>query len=113
MADYDHTLIDDVIHSRLRLAVMAVLATLERIEFTLLRDRVKATDGNLSTHLRKLEDVGYVHIEKHFVDRKPRTDCSLTDAGRAAFRAYIEQLGQIVASSTLPSTSKKQQDETP
>lgn len=97
MVDYDHTQIDDVIHSRLRLAVMAVLASVERCEFTLLRNRVKATDGNLSVHLRKLEEAGYVLIEKRFVDRKPRTDCSLTDSGRAAFRAYIEQLGQIVS----------------
>ena len=107
MADYDHTLIDDVIHSRLRLAVMAVLASVELVEFTLLREKVKATDGNLSTHLRKLEDAGYVLLEKRFVDRKPRTDCRLTPAGRAAFRAYIEQLGQIV-SANRPDESPKQ-----
>ena len=100
MADFDHTLIDDVIHSRLRLAVMAVLASVERMEFTALRDAVKATDGNLSTHLRKLEAAGYVRIDKQFVDRKPRSDCSLTDAGRSAFRAYVEQLGRLVATDT-------------
>ena len=102
MTDYDHTLIDDVIHSRLRLAVMAVLASVEHMEFTLLRDKVRATDGNLSAHLRKLEEAGYVQIEKHFVDRKPRSDCSLTNAGRDAFRAYVEQLGQIVANAAAP-----------
>jgi DNA-binding MarR family transcriptional regulator len=107
MADYDHTLIDDVIHSRLRLAVMAVLASLDRVEFTVLRDRVKATDGNLSTHLRKLEEAGYVRIEKHFVERKPRTDCSLTVEGRGAFRAYIEQLGQLVSVTANESDLKK------
>jgi DNA-binding MarR family transcriptional regulator len=107
VADYDHTLIDDVIHSRLRLAVMAVLASLERVEFTVLRDRVKATDGNLSTHLRKLEEAGYVQLEKHFVERKPRTDCSLTKAGRSAFRAYVDQLGQLVAVTANKSATEK------
>lgn len=104
MVDYDHTRIDDVIHSRLRLAVMAVLATVERVEFTLLRDTVKTTDGNLSVHLRKLEEASYVQIHKRFVDRKPRTDCSLTPQGRSAFRAYVEQLGKIVATSTADVT---------
>lgn len=97
MADYDHTLLDDVIHSRLRLAVMAVLASVERMEFTALRDKVRATDGNLSVHLRKLEEAGYVRIEKRFADRKPRSDCSITDAGRAAFRGYVEKLAAMVA----------------
>lgn len=100
MADYDHTLIDDVIHSRLRLAVMAALASVERMEFTALRDKVHATDGNLSVHLRKLEDAGYVHIEKRFAERKPRSDCSITAQGRAAFRAYVDQLASLVGEPT-------------
>ena len=63
-----------------------------------LRDTVKATDGNLSTHLRKLEEVRYVQLEKKFVDRKPRTECALTDTGRAAFRAYVARLEALVRS---------------
>ncbi len=107
MADYDHTLIDDVIHSRLRLAVMAVLASVERMEFTVLRDKVRATDGNLSVHLRKLEEAGYVRIEKRFADRKPRSDCSITEPGRAAFRAYVEQLGRMVADSAANNNARE------
>lgn len=76
---------------------MAALVTVEHAEFTYLRDKVNATDGNLGAHLRRLEEAGYVSLEKRFVDRKPRTDCALTDAGRAAFRRYIEQLGLLVA----------------
>ncbi len=97
MADFDHNQIDDLIHSRLRLAVMAVLASVERAEFSFVRDKVKATDGNLGAHLRKLEEAGYVRLDKSFIDRKPRTHCSLTDRGRKALRAYVEKLGQLVA----------------
>ncbi len=98
MTDYDHTQIDEVIHSRLRLAIMAALMAVERMEFTALRETVKATDGNLSTHLRKLEEVNYVQMDKRFVDRKPRTECALTDTGRAAFRAYVACLEALVRS---------------
>ncbi|MEZ5498742.1 MAG: transcriptional regulator [Steroidobacteraceae bacterium] len=98
MADrvFDHSRIDDVIHSRLRLSIMAVLATLERAEFTFLRDRIGATDGNLSVHLRRLEEAGYLTITKHFIARKPRTECALTAEGRSAFKAYVEHLGRLV-----------------
>jgi DNA-binding MarR family transcriptional regulator len=100
VAEFDHTLLDDVIHSRLRLAIMAVLASVERAEFAFLRRQVNATDGNLGAHLRKLEEAGYIRTEKHFVDRKPRTDCYLTDAGRSAFRNYVERLGSLVQSAS-------------
>ncbi len=102
MADFDHTLIDDVIHSRLRLAIMAVLASVERAEFSFLRKTVNATDGNLGAHLRKLEEAGYIGTEKLFVDRKPRTDCFLTELGRNAFREYVERLAGLVRAPAVP-----------
>lgn len=95
MTEFDHTQLDDLIHSRLRLAVMAVLASVERAEFSFLRDQVKATDGNLGAHLRKLEDAGYISAEKRFVDRKPVTDYRLTAQGRAAFDGYIAHLASL------------------
>jgi DNA-binding MarR family transcriptional regulator len=95
MAEFDHTQLDDLIHSRLRLAAMAVLASVERAEFTFLRDQVKATDGNLGAHLRKLEDAGYISATKRFADRKPVTDYRITPAGRAAFEAYVQQLATL------------------
>jgi DNA-binding MarR family transcriptional regulator len=94
--DFDYKQLDDIIHSRIRLAVMAMLLTVERAEFTFLRDQVKATDGNLGTHLMKLEDAGYVKVNKHFVDRKPLTDYELTRKGRNAFSRYIERLQDIL-----------------
>jgi DNA-binding HxlR family transcriptional regulator len=95
VADFDHTQLDDLIHSRLRLAVMAVLASVERAEFAFLRDQVKATDGNLGAHLRKLEDAGYVTATKRFAERKPVTDYRITAAGRSAFEAYVRHLATL------------------
>ena len=70
---FDHNDIDDVIHGRLRLGVMAYLSTASPAVFGELRDKVGATDGNLSTHLKKLEEAGYVTQEKRFVGKKPQT----------------------------------------
>lgn len=96
MSEYDHRKLDELVHSRIRLAVLSILAAVDDAEFTYLRDEVKTTDGNLSTHLRKLEDAGYVQVEKGFRDRKPVTRYRMTDEGRAAFREYVERLGEMV-----------------
>lgn len=92
MTDFDYQRLDAVIHSRIRLSVMAILASVESAEFTYLRDRVGATDGNLGAHMRKLEEAGYVAVEKQFVDRKPVTRYALTAGGREAFRRYVDRL---------------------
>ena len=96
MSRYDHTRLDDLLSSRLRLAVMAVLATLERAGFTYLREHVKTTDGNLATHLRKLEDAGFVAVTKRFEGRKPLTEAAMTPAGRRAFVAYLDAMQGLV-----------------
>lgn len=96
MSEFDHNQLDDLIHSRIRLAVMAVLAGVDKAEFTFIRDRIKATDGNLSTHLRKLEAKQYVAIEKRFEGRKPVTEVSLTSEGRAAFESYLQHLESML-----------------
>jgi DNA-binding MarR family transcriptional regulator len=89
---FDHNAIDDVIHGRIRLGVVAYLSAVESAFFSELRDKVGATDGNLSAHLRKLEDAGYVAVDKSFVNRKPRTRLSLTAAGREAWSAWLTQI---------------------
>jgi len=89
---FDHTAIDDVIHGRLRLGIMAYLSTASPAIFGELRDKVEATDGNLSTHLRKLETAGYVRQEKRFVGRRPQTRIFLTDTGRSAWTAWISHM---------------------
>lgn len=96
MSEYEYQKLDEIIHSRIRLAVMSILAAVEDAEFTFLRERTGATDGNLGMHLRKLEEAGYVAAEKKFVDRKPLTRYRMTAAGRKAFRRYIDRLGRMI-----------------
>lgn len=89
---FDHEAIDEVIHGRLRLGIMAYLSTVSPAVFSELKDKVGATDGNLSTHLKKLEEAGYVRQEKRFVGKRPQTRVFLTEAGRAAWIAWIAQM---------------------
>ena len=96
MNEFDYQQLDEIIHSRIRLAVMAVLISLDEVEFTFLREKVNATDGNLSTHLKKLEDAGYVAVNKSFEERKPVTRYLLTQKGRKAFEAYVERLEKLI-----------------
>jgi DNA-binding HxlR family transcriptional regulator len=94
--DFDIERIDDVIHGRLRLGVMAYLSSAGTADFNTLKTKLQATDGNLSVHLRKLEDAGYVAISKTFVGRKPHTSVTLTEAGRAAFIRYLDAMASLV-----------------
>jgi DNA-binding MarR family transcriptional regulator len=96
VSSFDHTHLDDVIHGRLRLGIMAFLSTAQRAPFQELKAKVNATDGNLSTHLTKLEEAGYVRIEKKFEAKKPRTIVHLTTSGRAAWIAYLKRLQALI-----------------
>lgn len=96
MSRFDHTAIDDVIHGRLRLGVMAYLSTVSPAPFNELKAKVNTTDGNLSTHLSKLDEAGYVRLEKKFVDKKPRTDVHLTAKGRKAWIDYLAKLQALL-----------------
>jgi len=93
---FDIGRIDDVIHGRLRLGVMAYLANAEVADFNELKSVLEVTQGNLSVQLRKLEEAGYVDIEKGFLGRKPRTQIRLTTAGRTAFAQYLDALGRLI-----------------
>ena len=96
MTGFDIGRIDDVIHGRLRLGIMAYLADAEVADFNELKSALQATQGNLSIHLRKLEDAGYITIEKSFLARKPLTRARITQAGRKAFAAYLEAIGKLI-----------------
>lgn len=96
MAPFDIGKLDDVIHGRLRLGIMAYLADAEVADFTELKAVLDATQGNLSIHLRKLEEAGYVAIDKSFVNRKPLTRVRMTPKGRKAFAAYLEAIAKLV-----------------
>jgi DNA-binding MarR family transcriptional regulator len=96
VSDFNYHNIDDVIHSRIRTAIMALLISVEEAEFTYIRDKINATDGNLSVHLKKLEEHNYISVEKKFVDRKPMSLYKITSEGRKAFEEYIKMLESII-----------------
>ncbi len=94
--------IDAIIHQPVRLRIMAALMSLtrgERIDFTYLKSLLSITDGNLGAHLLKLEEAGYIAVEKTFVARKPRTFLAATDKGKVAFRDHVAALQAIVDAS--------------
>jgi DNA-binding MarR family transcriptional regulator len=88
--------LDRVIHEKGRMAIMSMLAATAELSFTELRDALGMTDGNLTTHIRTLQEAGYVSVTKSFQNRRRLTTCSLTEAGRGAFGSYINLLEQIV-----------------
>lgn len=99
MSDFDHSAIDELLQSRVRLAIVAFLASAGRADFSVLRNAIKTTDGNASVHLRKLEDAAYVAVEKRFVDRKPQTTYALTERGRRALLDYVAHLESLLPAS--------------
>ncbi len=91
--------LNETIHQTVRLRIMAALVTLEpgvEVDFTYLRDLLDVTDGNLGAHLRKLEEAGYIVVNKTFVERKPRTFVSATTEGRQVFQEHVAALEAIL-----------------
>ncbi len=90
------TTLDPLVHAPVRLAVLSILASTEDADFVFLRETTGTSDGNLSAHLRKLEEAGYVTVNKGFKGRRPHTTCAMTRAGRAAFTDYLDKLEQFI-----------------
>jgi DNA-binding MarR family transcriptional regulator len=91
--------LNETIHQTVRLRIMAALVTLEpsnEVDFSYLRDLLQVTDGNLGAHLRKLEEAGYIAVNKIFVERKPRTFVAATAAGRKVFQEHVAALESIL-----------------
>lgn len=91
--------LNEIIHQPVRLRIMAALVTLEagnEVDFTYLRELLDVTDGNLGAHLRKLEEAGYIAVNKTFVDRKPRTFVGATAEGRKVFQEHVAALEAIL-----------------
>lgn len=95
--DFDIGRIDDIIHGRMRLGIMAFLSGVDSADFNTLKARLQASDGNLSVHLRKLEEAGYITLDKRFVGRKPLTEAAMTEPGRRAFIAYLDAMAGLVS----------------
>ncbi|HXE42493.1 MAG TPA: transcriptional regulator [Candidatus Baltobacteraceae bacterium] len=88
--------LDRLIHEKGRLAIMSMLAASPELSFTELRDALEMTDGNVTTHIKALQQEGYISVTKSFKDKRPLTTCSLTVTGRKVFAEYINLLEQIV-----------------
>jgi DNA-binding PadR family transcriptional regulator len=88
--------LNPVIHGKLRLALLSLLSGVEEAEFTWLRLKTGSTDGNLGAQLLKLEEAGYVSVEKKFVQRKPQTLYRMTEAGRTALTEYVQALKALL-----------------
>ena len=88
--------LDRVIHEKGRLAIMSMLAATPELSFTELRDALGMTDGNITTHIRTLQEEGYIAVAKSYQNNRPLTTCSLTAAGRKAFKSYIDLLEQVL-----------------
>jgi DNA-binding MarR family transcriptional regulator len=91
--------LDRVIHEKGRLAIMSMLAATAELSFTEMRDALNMTDGNLTTHIRTLQEAGYVSVTKTFQNNRPLTTCGLTAAGKKAFASYINLLEAIIQQS--------------
>jgi len=88
--------LDRVIHEKGRLAIMSSLAATPELAFTELRDSLEMTDGNVTAHIRTLQEAGYVSVTKSFQNNRSLTTCALTAKGRKSFTDYIALLEQIV-----------------
>ncbi|MDP9071632.1 MAG: transcriptional regulator [Actinomycetota bacterium] len=95
--DHPTQRLDDVVHQRVRLGILAVLAEADRADFGYLRDALGLTDGNLSRHLAVLEEAGHVQIRKVFEGKKPRTWAQATRSGKAALEAEMAALQDLLA----------------
>jgi DNA-binding HxlR family transcriptional regulator len=96
MADNPAEELDRLIHERMRLGIVSALAAEERLSFADLKSILNTSDGNLSVHARKLENAGYIKVEKGFEDRKPKTEYSLTPLGRRALELYIDRMDALL-----------------
>lgn len=92
--------INKLLENRIRLAIMSLLMIEEHMDFNAFKETLDLTDGNLASHMAKLEEAGYIEVEKRFQDRKPQTRYQATEAGKAAFRDHLSALEAILRGST-------------
>jgi DNA-binding transcriptional ArsR family regulator len=96
VAESSATNLDRLIHERTRLAIVSALAVNKSLTFSELKQLLRATDGNLSVHARKLEDAGYVSCSKSFDGRMPKTEYALSAAGRRALEKYLSHMEALI-----------------
>jgi DNA-binding MarR family transcriptional regulator len=96
MGDFNPAEVNKLIHAPIRLGIMTILNSIEEVNFNYLKNKLKVTDGNLSSHMERLEKAGYLKVKKAFVDKKPLTVYRVTNKGRKAFGDYIEHLERVI-----------------
>ena len=94
--EFNHKIINNTIHSRIRLAVISYLYRVNSAEFNEIKEKVNTTDGNLSIHLGKLEEEGYLDVKKYFKGKIPATSYTLTDYGKREFEEYVRVLEEFI-----------------
>jgi DNA-binding HxlR family transcriptional regulator len=95
MSKIDLANIDPLIHSKYRLAILALLANGDEIDFNFFKKELQITDGNLSIHLKKLEEKSFISVRKRFEKRKPKTTYRITEKGLTKFTRYLEEIGKL------------------
>ena len=100
--------LNPVIHSQLRLSILSILMSVEEADFMYIKQKTDATMGNLSVQITKLEEAGYISVEKTFQGKRPRTVCRMTNAGREAFMEYVDTLKEYVAPYISPDNQGEQ-----
>lgn len=96
MEAFNPSEVNKLIHAPIRLGIMTILNSASKVNFIYLREKLDVTDGNLSSHMEKLEKAGYVKVKKSFIDKKPNTIYSITEKGKKAFRGYLQHLEKII-----------------
>ena len=88
--------LDPILHSQLRLSIVSILITIEEANFSFIKDSTKAAAGNISIQINKLQEAGYINVEKTFKNNYPNTTISITDKGRKAFEEYVKNLQKYI-----------------
>ena len=107
-ADHDPDDIDRLVHEPARLRLLSCLFAVESADFLVVMRQAGLTQGNLSSHMTRLEAAGYLQVEKAFVDRRPRTLLRLTATGRAALERYVVAMKRLLAGLEAPTTVKSE-----
>ena len=88
--------LDPILHSQLRLSIVSTLMTVDEANFNFIKDTTKATSGNISIQIKKLQEAGYIQVKKSFKNNYPNTSISITDKGREAFETYVNNLKKYI-----------------
>lgn len=88
--------LDPMLHSQLRLSIVSILMTVEEANFNYIKEKTNATSGNISIQIKKLQEKGYISVNKSFKNNYPNTSLSITDKGKSAFETYVENLKQYI-----------------